>query len=350
MSVHTPLSGLDLGSDPGAGREHVAPEPPERDWEAEARAVGWKPLPEDPQNPQSHEYKGDPAKWTDARSFILTRDNNLGVMRENVNRLTDQNRRLVRDLEEMRRQRAEDSKKIDDLVLLAKDARASGYKQARRELEEQQREALRNGDEATFDKIADGLKEIDAAAAKLDDIGKKSAAPAATPAANEPPPPSQAVQAFLDSNPWFVRDQFLHDQMIAEHLAVIKKHPGLTEAQQLDKALTSLKGRFPDEFGITPAPKPTPAAAPESELVEEVEEEPAPRRNAPTPTPREATPLPRGRSHFEKIPQAEREEARKQFKRFQGFDEGLTEGEFVELYLNPNANIIEIQAKYRSKS
>lgn len=349
VNTHSPLSGLDL---PDAGDEEELPGAAggERDWDAEARVLGWKPLPVDPEAPQPHEYRGDPAKWCDSRTFVQRGEAAMPVLRETVRRLTEKNLRQERELGELRKNQEEAARKIDDLLSLAKDARASGYRQARAELEQQRREAIQNGDVAAVDQITEGLKEIDAEAARLEQVGKT---PPPAPATPPQPQIEPHIQAFLDANPWFRTDPVLHQNMVAEHMAVIKKHPAMPDAQRLDIALTNLKKRFPTEFGVTPQPAPQPAPAPDP--VEDMDDEdltPAPRRHAPSVAAPRATPEggTRNRSPFERIAAGpEREEAKKEFKRFQGHDPGLTEAEYVEMYLNPHADIVAIQAKYRSK-
>jgi hypothetical protein len=352
VSLHTQsaLGGLDdehadEGELPGAAAGG------ERDWDAEARAQGWKPLPADPANPQPHEFRGDPAKWTDSRTFVLRGEEHMPVLRETVRRLTEKNARQEKELERLRQAQEESTRKIDDLLALAKDARASGYKQARRELEQKQREAIQNGDVETYDQISAGLKDIDAEAARIDQIGKTAAAPAVTTptAPPEPPPVDPAVTAFVDANGWFKTDAVLRQNMIAEHLTVIKKHPAMPEAQRLDLALAALKKRFPTEFGITSHPAPVPA---HEQDMDEEDLTPAPRRQAPAVAAPRATPDggTRTRNPFERIPAGqERDDAKREFERFKGHDPGLTAEEYVETYLNPHADIVAIQQKHRSK-
>ena len=54
-------------------RAEEAPEAPERDFEAEARDMGWKP---------ADEWSGDPAKHRDAKTFVELADNDPAVLRQ----------------------------------------------------------------------------------------------------------------------------------------------------------------------------------------------------------------------------------------------------------------------------
>jgi hypothetical protein len=333
--LHSTLAGA---VDPGAGEE--------RDWEAEARAQGWKPLPADPANVQPNEFRGEPAKWCDARTYVMRGEEALPVLRETVRRLTDRNARQERKIEQLETVNQESLKKIDDLIDLAKTAQARGYRQAREELEQKRIEAITNGDVATVTKIELGLKQIDIDAAALDKVGKPIDLPTpAAPTAPKPAAPDPEIEAFAEANKaWWNKDNFLTQQMIAEHLVVMRESPAMPLGDQLAKALTTLKGKFPREFGITPRPTAAPAAT-----EDEVDDEP-PRRAAPVAAPRhEPEGGVRHRSPWERIPEAERAEAKKEFARMQGFDEGLTAEEYVETYVNPSADIVSLQKKFRKK-
>jgi hypothetical protein len=62
-------------------------QPEERDFEAEARSHGWTP---------QEEFKGDPARWVDAETFIKRADEVMPLLKK-------QNAHQKRELEEMKR-------------------------------------------------------------------------------------------------------------------------------------------------------------------------------------------------------------------------------------------------------
>lgn len=106
-----------------------------RDYEAEARAHGWKPL---------EEFPGDPAKHIDAETFVKRADEVMPLLKK-------QNASLKRDIEEMRR----------DIKRLTK-AEQSAYESALADIKRQQEEAVELGDVVAFkalDKRADALKQ-----------------------------------------------------------------------------------------------------------------------------------------------------------------------------------------------
>lgn len=96
--------------------------------EEQARAQGWSP---------KEEWRGPEDKWVDAETFLKRGEEIAPVMRE-------RNKHLTRDIAEMKQLLQIQHQSI------AK-AREQGYRQAIEELNEKQREAVRNADEEAFD-------------------------------------------------------------------------------------------------------------------------------------------------------------------------------------------------------
>jgi hypothetical protein len=136
---------------------------PERDFDTEARAHGWKP---------QDEFQGDPAKWTDAETFVKRADEIMPLMRE-------QNKDLRRKISEMER----------TVKKLAKSEQAA-HKERLEALQTQRLEAFDSGDREAFvaaDKKADELRK---------DMGD------AAPALNGEDP-AEELDTFREANPWF---------------------------------------------------------------------------------------------------------------------------------------------------
>lgn len=135
----------------------------ERDFEAEARAHGWKP---------QDEFQGDPAKWTDAETFVKRADEIMPLMRE-------QNKDLRRKLSDMER----------TIKKLAKSEQAA-HRDRLEALQAKRLEAFEAGDREAFvaaDKKADELRK---------DMGESS------PALNGEDP-AEELDTFREANPWF---------------------------------------------------------------------------------------------------------------------------------------------------
>lgn len=112
---------------------------PERDYEAEAREMGWVP---------KDEFKGDTSRWSDAETFVKKGEEVLPLIKA-------QNKALKRQLDEMKR----DLKKASAYF---SDAEKRGYERARAEIEERLEQAVESGDAAAAKKAmadADKLRE-----------------------------------------------------------------------------------------------------------------------------------------------------------------------------------------------
>jgi hypothetical protein len=66
-------------------QQEVVAEQPNTELEEKARRMGWRP---------QDEYKGDPARWTDAESFVRVGEERIPVMKENFNKLEDKYKTL----------------------------------------------------------------------------------------------------------------------------------------------------------------------------------------------------------------------------------------------------------------
>jgi hypothetical protein len=135
-----------------------------RDYEAEARAQGWRP---------KEEFRGNPDAWTDAETFVKRADEVLPLIKK-------QNAHLKRE--------------IDDLKKLVRKVTASeraSHTNALAEIRAQMEEAVETGDVAAF-------KKLDAKADKLrSDIVED------TPGLVHGEDPQEAFDSFRETNSWY---------------------------------------------------------------------------------------------------------------------------------------------------
>lgn len=154
-------------------KEETPPEAPEnndndesqtqtRDYEAEARAQGWRP---------QEEFKGDKERWVDAETFVKRAEEVLPLIKH-------QNQNLKRQLEILERQ----VKKLTRAEQVAFDAGVESVKA-------RMREAVETGDVDAFDKLSE----------RLDKLNKEAAEASPTQAED----PTEAFDAFRESNPWY---------------------------------------------------------------------------------------------------------------------------------------------------
>lgn len=178
--------------------------PTPSDIEALAREMGWAP---------KDEWRGDETDWKDAKAF--------------VKHTVDVNRTLSKDVRELRAQTERMAK--------------TSAKIMERELAKQ-----RASIEARFENaVADG--DVKAARKAQDDLRRLE-----SEAGGEPGTDEQAVEAFIERNPWFKSDP----DAAAYAYAVCERYKAtLPVDQQLLKAEEAVKKRFPEHF---PAPRKQP--------------------------------------------------------------------------------------------
>lgn len=295
--------------------------------EDRARAMGWHPLPKDPNNPQPGDYRGDPRRHTDAAAFIAHGEEQLPILRDQTRRLSDKLARATTQIEGLSNTVAEQARAVKDAMDLARRSDERGYNRAVAEMRAEQRDAVAAGDTVAYDQVQERLD----AAAREREVAN-------TPASREPAPASEGIwpetTAFINDNPWFNSDPVLKRAMIAEHEAVLKGQPSLSRAQQYARAKARVVADFPDSF-----PESQMSRAPAAET-----EQQRPRRAAVLAPSAPAQPRRQG-SPFDRIEDVgERDQAKAAFVRLQNNDPGMTPDEYMTLYDNPKADPLALRS------
>lgn len=320
----------------------------DRDWEAEARAMGWHPPAGDGVD-ASDAYRGGRENLLGAREFVEQAERSMPVLRSQLRR---QNQRLIDAAEKidgLTKTAGEQAEAIAELRALAKRADQAGYDRALADIEAEKREAVANADEEAYDQAVEREKALKDARAK--DTAAATAPPAPpTKVASDPD-----IAAFERANAsWWNKDETLSRAMIAHHALIIARSPGMPLKEQLAQALRRLKEDFPEKFGLQAA---RPDDDPGNDEDEDEEEAPVSRRPqrpaaAPALPPSSGAPrAPRRRNDpFDAIedPQ-ERAEARGAFSRIQRGDPTYTAEDYMAVYNNPHGDeLTRIQRKKAS--
>ena len=308
--------------------------------EDRARAMGWKPLAKDPRNPQPHEYRGDPRKWTDAETFIAHGEEELPILRDQNRRMSERLVRMGQEVETLKRTGAEQAQAIKDAMGLARRADERGYARAVAELKEKRTAAVETGDIETFN-------QLDAELAALEDT-RAETAPAtrtAPPPAKEPPPAPAPridpdVQSWIRDNVSWFQDRsrpYLNERMVHEHAQLVAANPGTPEGDWLDEAKARTARVFPEIMDGDQMPQSrTPAP-------------PRPRRAAPSalaPSTGDGSDRRAPASPFDAITDIdERKEAKSAYERLKRMDPGLTAREYMVMYDNPHADALDLRAQ-----
>lgn len=198
--------------------------------EAEALLLGWKP---------QDQFKGPADKWTDAAAFLDKRNDHVGMLKNDLEKLS----RQYRDLEK-------------------KSARAEreGFNRAMETVAAKQRAAVETGDTEAFDAAEKERK-------TLEDANKA-----------EPIDVEQRQEEFIEwraDNLWYGDNKLLTDYADTTAERMMKDKGGFLGPDDLSALARKVKDRFgdkfPDAFGGKPA----------KEADEDPAEDDKPRRRSP---------------------------------------------------------------------
>lgn len=291
--------------------------------EAEARRSGWRP---------KDEWRGDPRQWVPAEEFNRRGKDILPIVQRDLRQSRDDNAVLKRQVADLQRNFDEQSLTLKELLEMSRGSEKRGYERAKRELEARAREAASTGDTASYDDAKAALDQLKPPA---------EVAPPPPPPKRDAPPPNvdPAVIAFVDANPWFNTDRVLNAAMQEEHTRLLAEAPGLSLAENLERAKAAVVEQFPRKFGITPR---TPQSEPDDDDNPEPARQPVTQRR--TPVSRPSTTVPGREVDTTKIasiadPQ-ERASARQAFERFKRSIPDYTEAEYMASYNDPHADVL----------
>lgn len=292
--------------------------------EAEARGQGWRPL---------AEYRGKPGGWKTARQFVEDGKNFLPFVQKERDGLKQTVSRMTDEMSGIRGELAKTQGQMQQLLEYSRRATKAGYDKAVAELKAEQRNAVADGDTAKFDAIETQLDQMEEA--REESVINPSEAPKPVPAASIP---SEVMNFITENEHWYNKDRTLNSAMIAEHNRIIEESPNMPLSEQLEAAKEVVMTRFPKkaaQYGeaVSPAPEPQ-QRRPASPM-------------GPT-SPQGPRNGPRGRNGIDAIADPrERSEAREGFARAQRNAPGVTEEEFLEIFNNPHADVLEVQRKHR---
>jgi hypothetical protein len=194
---------------------------PERDYDAEAREMGWVP---------KDEFRGPDDNWRPADEFVKRGEEILPIVNA-------KNRRLEERLEKQERAFEERARRLEAMQQKGLERQKAQFEADQKRIAEQKRIAVSEADSETYDRL---------------DAEEKSLAPPEV----EPEPAQQtnsdAETEFAGKNPWYNTDPLARSLAIAESQRVAAI-PGSTVEQQLKAAEDAVKLRFPEHF-----PKPVP--------------------------------------------------------------------------------------------
>ena len=183
-----------------------------RDWEAEAREQGWKPL---------SEFKGPDDKWTDPRTFVEKGEKISGILKSRLDRQEQQ----IAELRKANKEYGDYQRSLRDKDRAAAERRIA-------ELEAQRAEAITNGDGTQFTMLD---REITQVRADID---------SAPPVQNGYGPDVETQ--WVQENPWYGQDQAL--TAFADGVTGMVEAEGYQGKARLDEIARRTRETFPDRF------------------------------------------------------------------------------------------------------
>ena len=188
--------------------------------ETKARALDWTP---------QDEWKGDPARWTDAETYVKHNEHVLPIVRD---KLADE--RAAND--KLRGQMTSMQQTIEGLSRVQEDLADQAYQRAKSEIEARQDLAVENSDGAALRQTREDLEKLD----------KERPEPAKAPA----PQPAEAPE-FVEwrrENGWYDSNKTLHDAAEAIAVVVHDQNPNLFGTEFFAEVKRRTQFAYPNEF------------------------------------------------------------------------------------------------------
>ena len=173
--------------------------PPDRDWEGEAKKMGWAP---------KDTFKGDPGKWVDAKTYVERGEQFIPLLQHTKRELEGRLDVAANENHDLRRRLALAEKALDEVKTVTN---------------EQATESAETKKAALYDAIAAAREENDVRKElqlreELDDVNaeiraaraKPTVSPSSTSDGGTPPPDPSSdprIRQFVADNPWFGVDQ-----------------------------------------------------------------------------------------------------------------------------------------------
>jgi hypothetical protein len=201
---------------PEAEQEAPQTESPARDFEREAREIGWVP---------ESDFKGDKEKWKPAQKFVEDGERILPIVKANE-------RRLREELAKERQSTAERLSRIEKVYQNTIEAQERQHKADMSRIMREQRAAVQEGDVEKFDTL-----ERERASLKAPE---KIELPA-----QEPIDPGAV---FKKSNPWYGEDEDLTAYADGVSQAYLAKNPNASLDDNLRYTAERVKAAFPGKF------------------------------------------------------------------------------------------------------
>jgi hypothetical protein len=166
------------------------------DTETKAKEMGWAPL---------DQWRGDPDKWVSAETFVDRGETVMPILRKNNERLLGQIEALKGEVTQITGSLKEAQESMAEFRKYHDEVSQRAYEKAVKDLKDQRREALKEGDGERVVVLEDALETL--AADAPTGLGKQPTTPAPSPSpAPAGAPADPVLRSWLDDNATWLKD------------------------------------------------------------------------------------------------------------------------------------------------
>lgn len=200
--------------DPDLEATETIVEKPERDWDADARDMGWKP---------KDEWHGDPEGFRDAKEFVQRGDEIFGFIKRDRDRLAEKTLRVEVD-------RDDRLKRMEKQYIGILENQKKQHEAEIKTIEGDKLKAVEEGDTATYKALTQ----------------RGNALGAAPEVPTEQPVVDATLKDWSDDNAWFKTDPLARS--VATATAGVVAQSGGDVHAQIKAAEKEVRKRFPEHF------------------------------------------------------------------------------------------------------
>jgi hypothetical protein len=201
-------------------------EPVARDYDAEAKDMGWVP---------ENEFRGPKERWKPAQQFVEDGENILPIVRA-------ENKRLKAEIDKINADYATRFDRLDKAAQVTIKAAKAQFERELATLQSTREAAVKDGDVAAFKAADKQLNDHVANAPKVEDFEAK-------PKADDKQAGDTTQADWEKANPWYGTDDALTEAAIGISQNLLRKNPNITMAENLRLTDAAMKERFPLKFG-----------------------------------------------------------------------------------------------------
>lgn len=210
----------------------------------EATGMGWVP---------KEKFRGDPNLWRPASEFVRRGREILPIIQKRERGLQEEVKGLKGQISELTQSFEERTRRLDGMARVALERQRAQLESA---YEAAKRKAVADGDIEAYDRLSDEGRRAVANFNPEEEAERLAPKPQPQTQQQQIPQNIQsAVQGWIADNAWFDRDEEMREIASFEHGRLLKRMPGLSIEENLQKTLEYVKERFPNKFGSAPKPQ-----------------------------------------------------------------------------------------------